>query len=385
MHRRRNPIRPRSRRTGLAPLELVLALPLLLFVTALIVNFADSARWKIRAQANANYASTRSLGFRSGNSDPNPVSWPPPATLSGGGTGNNYNINSTNPYWDQVPAINHTILLQPNTSIPYRPPHYYGQQIGVRRGTNPNNPELEMHEGVNRGNAHTTRRYAQASYLMPKQGRYEFNLSRQILDGDWNFGDMGYWSNSDRRVRLWYRAQPNDVAPVQNAALIAAQKALKQQFADPERRIYNTRITPLDEDYEFLLYTGNCPNFHPSPSVNRNAVYNTPGYRGTPMYNQPFLVWPEMYGLDTDASDGQIVHTGPFGSFLNRVRRRPGSMARSFIAMYEREIARQKGNPPLVPPQPPPPGGEPWQTLEQKVDQLKAFLKFLQNKYPQFR
>lgn len=378
MHPRRPSIRHCNRRTGLAPLEMVLALPLLLFVTALIVNFADSARWKIRAQANVNYASTRSLGFRSGNADPNPVSWPPPATLSGGRTANNYNINSTNPYWDQIPDINHTILLQPHTAIPYRPPHYYGQQIVVQRGTNPNDPELEMHEGVNRGNARITRRYAQAWKLMPKRGRYEYNLSRQILDADWNFADMAYWSNTDRRARLWYRIEPNDVAPVENRTVVAAQTKLKNEFSDPERRIYHTRITPLDYDYEFCIYShySIIPNFHPAPYVNRNAVYKTPGFFGFPMYMLPFDMWPENYGF-AHPSNGKVIHVGPFRNYLRQIQRLPGVMAQRFISLYRNEIERQKKG------KIPPPGGEPWNVLQQKVEQLQNFQKYLKQHFPE--
>ena len=46
---------PRTR-TGLAPLELVLTLPILVFVAALIFNLGVIAMWRVRGEVNSREA-----------------------------------------------------------------------------------------------------------------------------------------------------------------------------------------------------------------------------------------------------------------------------------------------------------------------------------------
>ena len=73
-------------RAGLAPLELVLVLPILLFVMALMMNLGTGGAWKLRTQINARHAAWRSLEQRTGNNDPHPGNWPSDATLDSGPT-----------------------------------------------------------------------------------------------------------------------------------------------------------------------------------------------------------------------------------------------------------------------------------------------------------
>ena len=67
---------PRGLRHGLAPLELVLSLPLILFVMALIINFGVLACWKVRAATVARQAVWRQRFDRKGQTDPLPTGWP---------------------------------------------------------------------------------------------------------------------------------------------------------------------------------------------------------------------------------------------------------------------------------------------------------------------
>ena len=69
------------KRSGLAPLELVLALPLLLMVMALMVGIGVAATWKVRAQVTARNAAWSHRWPRSGGANPRPVEWPAPARL----------------------------------------------------------------------------------------------------------------------------------------------------------------------------------------------------------------------------------------------------------------------------------------------------------------
>ena len=70
----------RSRR-GLAMLELVLALPILLFIMALIINYGTIAAWKVREHSVARLAVWETRWPRSGATDPRPSYWPAAASM----------------------------------------------------------------------------------------------------------------------------------------------------------------------------------------------------------------------------------------------------------------------------------------------------------------
>ena len=71
------------KRRGLAPVELVLWLPILLFVAALMVNFGTSATWRLRGKVVARDAAWRVRWPRTGANEPRPEDWvwPKPARM----------------------------------------------------------------------------------------------------------------------------------------------------------------------------------------------------------------------------------------------------------------------------------------------------------------
>src|SRR5688572_4120119 len=64
-------------RRGLAPLELVLALPLLLAVMALMIVFGNAAYWKVRGLSVARNAAWSNRWPRHGFDEPTPTPWAP--------------------------------------------------------------------------------------------------------------------------------------------------------------------------------------------------------------------------------------------------------------------------------------------------------------------
>src|SRR5688572_22827853 len=70
---------PKVRRRGLAPLELVLAIPILLFVVGLSVIFGAVACWRMRGQLAARDAVWSTRHPRWGTGVPEPIEWAPPA------------------------------------------------------------------------------------------------------------------------------------------------------------------------------------------------------------------------------------------------------------------------------------------------------------------
>ena len=79
---RRNRRATCHRRSGLAPLEMVLLTPFLVLMGALMICFGDAALWKIRAQSSVHYATTQYEPFRVAAFDttsgfnPRPANWP---------------------------------------------------------------------------------------------------------------------------------------------------------------------------------------------------------------------------------------------------------------------------------------------------------------------
>ena len=65
----------------LAMLELILALPILLFIMALIINYGTVAAWKVRENSVARLAVWETRWPRTGDTNPRPSYWPATATM----------------------------------------------------------------------------------------------------------------------------------------------------------------------------------------------------------------------------------------------------------------------------------------------------------------
>src|SRR6185295_16238635 len=106
---------------GLAPLELVMGLPALLFTMALIWNFGAAACWKVRGTVAARDAAWRTRYDRQGRSQAFPAlsNWPAPATTTAGSSGT-------------FPQVDNSMLLQPVA----RGPVLAGGQVSVQVNEN---------------------------------------------------------------------------------------------------------------------------------------------------------------------------------------------------------------------------------------------------------
>ena len=68
-------------RSGLAPLELTLSLPIMLFVMGLMIIVGTTASWKIRTVTNSRQAVWRTIDPRDGEEDPHSRGWPSAARM----------------------------------------------------------------------------------------------------------------------------------------------------------------------------------------------------------------------------------------------------------------------------------------------------------------
>jgi hypothetical protein len=219
--------RGNGRRRGLAPVELVLAIPLVMFVTALAVIAGTAACWKTRTAVVARDAIWSHRWPRGGAAlDPLPAGWPQQRT--------SWQWSRRDPF----PELDHAAFDSP-----------------VVRGPLPNvqvNDTLfDPTRGLRYGEAEITRTPAALARL----GDYRFDVAHPLLDGKWQYGQQGIGSNRNRRFPVLYTTLP-DASP-----------ALRAQFDRAYQAIVSAPFRPalfvLDRDDEFRAWYGSSPDFHP--------------------------------------------------------------------------------------------------------------------------
>ena len=217
-------------RRGLATLELVLALPILLFIMALMVNFGTVACWKVRALNVARHALWSTRWPRSGATDPRPNFWPQTAGVGAGGAG-------------QAPMIDDPRVNQPVAR-------------GPLAGAEVNADLLDPTRGLREGSANLTRGFA----MLGKMGTYHLNANTVMLDDRWQYPQMGLWANRQRRIPFIYALQKAPAGLV-NAYVQTVVSILSAPLRDA--------LKPLDRDDEFIFYGtlfgwgSGAPDFHP--------------------------------------------------------------------------------------------------------------------------
>ncbi len=210
-------------RRGLAPLEMVLSLPILLFVMALMINFDTVASWKVRALSIARNAVWSTRWPRNGNAMPRPSYWPRTANVASAGIGT-------------IPSLD-----DPRVNLP------------VARGPLPGAtvlPVLDPTQGFRQGTADLQRSYP----LLSKGGQYSQHAETELLDDRWEYPEMGMGSNFQQRIPVIYQLAQASQSLVQNYVSAAEAVISANQGAG---------LAPLDHDPEFIQYRGAAPDFHP--------------------------------------------------------------------------------------------------------------------------
>ena len=289
---------PPSRR-GLAPLEFVLALPILVMMMALMIDFGVVGAWKIRTQTNARYAGWRTLTSRTGEFNATPPYWPSSANLSAR-SGNP--LTDVNQQWDSTQD-----LLCPCVR---------GPQLTAPNATAAVNVEgrLEMDDNVIQGHARLERNLPLFRGALPATGgRFRFDINQDLFDNHWQYHTLNIPHNDYPRSRVWWDIEHTDLAALDPAI------DTNMQSLDTNLRLLQTNpnvadLYPLDNDDEHIRYGGNAPDYYPRLSrlcmADPNAVYISAISR-----------------LDQDG------HPNP-NSLLSRIDRLPCTMSRSFTGMY---------------------------------------------------
>jgi hypothetical protein len=213
----------RHQRLGLAPVELVLAIPLVMFTVALSVIVGTASCWKIRSSVVArNEIWTYRMPRDDAPANPRSEGWPVGATANHYGGG-------------PMTELNHGAFQNPIVRGPL-------QNIQV------NGNRFDPTAGVRVGHSHIDRTPA----MLPRMGQYQFDLEHRLLDGKWQYWQMGMGSNNSRRVPGGY---PSILRPDQNPAREVAGRIAIAPFR-PD-------LDVLDRDEELRAWRGNYVEFHP--------------------------------------------------------------------------------------------------------------------------
>lgn len=328
----------RAGRKGLAPLELILALPLFLFIMALMINFGTVAAWRVRSLAVARHAAWAARHPRNLNLAPRPDYWPSNAGLGNGGD------------------FDAPVLDDPRVNLPVARGPILGTFVV-------NNQLLDPASGFRRGSSSIRRDFP----LLASLGPYELHSRAPFLDNCWQFDQMAlprYWHDPwAHRVTALYRlptAGGNYLAAYVQAALGILRM--------PER----PALLILDRDPEFPAYAarfgwrgGGSPDFH--PGFAQTCTLDT-----TAVQNRVEDLLDRIGGVRPQQGPPRVPHVP---SLAER-------MASAYIGLYQQVInelnAQLNGVPPPSPGQIGTIQAEIAQ-LQQMIDTLEAFRQSLQN------
>ncbi|MGO8691286.1 MAG: hypothetical protein ACLQLG_16820 [Thermoguttaceae bacterium] len=192
-----------ARRRGLATLEMVLALPLLLMIMAVIINYGTLACWKVRGLSMARMTVWGNRWPRSNNGNPQPTYWPAPGTTA---------MTGPTPLPGQVddPRVDQEVAR--------------GPEIG---NAQVNTELLDPARGLLQSSANLTRNWP----MLGKWPPYHLQATTCLLDDQWQYNTplMGMGSNQTRRIPIIYTL-PQAPASLANAYIQAIEAIVNASF-----------------------------------------------------------------------------------------------------------------------------------------------------------
>ena len=290
-------------RRGLAPLELVLWIPILLMTAALMVIFGTSAAWRIRGEIASRDAVWRVLTPRTGSNEHRPESetWPHDnATFD-------FRYSSNQLRSIDLPQLQHEVVRGPLPS---------GWEV---------TPILDPNEeNLLQGQASIRRPLP----MLRRMGSYSSgSIAHDILDGTWTVGwsyrrGLLDWPNEVGGFRPWGRV-PNEFRRSVLLYKFPEVSLGKAAFAGGVSQAVNLSQSPglkvLDRDEEIRRYTGGYRDFYP-----RARVICT--LDDSKMREQSL----ERFVIDKLDASGQVQ--------LGGITRLPRTLTSHFLGMYRRRI-----------------------------------------------
>lgn len=245
----------RVRRRGLSTLEFVLALPILLFLMALMINYGTVASWKVRCLTISRHAMWASRDQRNGGlaTNPRPANWPNAAHIGHNTPGQGANPVRIESLAD--PRVDLPIARGATITVP-RPWPLTPVIVVVNRDM------LDPTLGLHVGSASLEREFP----LMRALGTYHLTSRPQILNNTSHFRTVREDSIS------WYHYR--DVLRMEALYdLPRADGIYGQRYVQAIRTLLTARcwprLRPLDRDPELLAaarrhpFMGIRTDFHP--------------------------------------------------------------------------------------------------------------------------
>jgi hypothetical protein len=290
------------RRRGLAPLELTLALPMLVFLMALMIDFGVAGAWKVRTQANTRYAAWRTVNARTGEYNPTPRYWPASAPLT---TNAGLDLWQSSQLWDAQPALLCPCIRGPQLTAP-------SAEVAV------NVPgRMEMDGTVLEGNAVLERPVPLLKTALPG-GKFRFNLKQDVFDNQWQFYSLGIGWNTDIRADVWWDIEHADLSSL-DGAVDSSLQMLNANLQVLQSNPNQQDLYPLDNDDEFRRYESwRPPDFYPRLSGMCES--------------NPDTVYTSI--VSRQHKDGSPNR----GSLLSRIDNLPCTMSGSFEDLYKKWI-----------------------------------------------
>jgi hypothetical protein len=337
-------------RSGLAPLELTLSLPIMLFVMGLMIIVGSAASWKVRTVTNARQAVWRTIDPRDGEDDPHSRGWPADARME---TEDGDTPIDFDPY-DEHEVVRGQPLTAPT-----------GEQLEVRESL------FDMQAGLTNGVTELERPFPVMGNMPPRQ----IHLLREhpLLSGDWQFREMELRSNAQRRILFLYpadyeRSLSRFVERYHEATLAIVQNPL------------NPILETLDNDDELRNPVPSGSTYNPPYGIGRAPDYHVPERSPRGLLLNP----DRVCSTNRDELTQTVINP-----LVSETRRVPDRLARDFLRMYRQhlehidrllEIYNNPGTPattkaqiaPFVPAM-----NRDKPDLEARIDQLESFQQSL--------
>jgi hypothetical protein len=289
-----------SSRAGLAPLELTLSLPIMLFVMGLMIIVGTTVSWKVRTVTNSRQAVWRTIDPRDGEDDPHSRGWPTSARME---------IESGSSPIDFDPYDEHEVVRGQPLSAPT------SEQLQVRESL------FDMQAGLTNGVSEIERPFPVMGNMPPRQ----IHLLREhpLLSGDWQFREMGLNSNAQRRILFLY---PADYERALSSAVQRYHEAALAIVLNPLNPILET----LDNDDELRNPVPSGWTYNPPYGIGRAPDYHIPEGDVRSLLLNPDNV------CSTDRGELQITLINPLVAATERV---PDRLTRDFLQMYRGHLA----------------------------------------------
>lgn len=335
-----------QRRRGLAPLELVLWLPVLMFVTALLVNYGTAAAWRVRSEINSREAAGRDITPRTGRNEPRQTNWPTPDSVV---------YSSDDPV--QIaelddPAIDHPVVKGPISNGFEVNPILDPDSRGLIRGTSEIDRDYALLPTLGQFNSGRVRNaefddswaisrmYFSGASPIPNEDLFGSASWEVSANFDGNVHRFSTVPNNYRRTKLIYRLPV--ISGGMSSGVVSAMRSIMSSSLQEQLRV-------LDRDRDFIRYRGRAPDFHPRARILCELDPET--VRETAL---------ERHVIDYIDNRGRIR--------LGGVTRLPSTLTGAFLGLYRSELRR------LEEIQPPTPGvtaeiGE----LNGKIEQLERY------------